>query len=121
MEFLLAIGAAWVQAFCDMPMKVGPGGDDVAIHGPVVILAEGEAVGGVVVAGLGKRDEVRGIDEGNIVASSEPNAQAACCTLMIVDVEDEPAKGRTATVFGGLFCDERERRGRFDHRSVVAP
>ena len=83
-------------------------GDEVAVHSPVVVLAEGEAVGGVVVAGLGKRNEVRGIDEGNVVGGRKFNAQAACGTLMIVDVEDEPAKGRTAAVFGGLFCDERE-------------
>lgn len=89
-------------------MEVGPGGDDVAVHGPVVVFAEGEAVGGVVVAGLGKRDEVRGINEGHVIAGGKADAQAACGTLMVVDVEDEPAEGRTATVFGGRVCDERE-------------
>lgn len=91
-----------------MPMEVGPGGDDVAVHGPMVVLAEGKAVGGVVVAGLKKRNEVRGIDEGHIIAGGKADAQAACGTLVVVDVEDEPAEGRTAAVFGGLVCDERE-------------
>jgi hypothetical protein len=39
---------------------VGARGDEVPIHGPVVVLAKGEAVGGVVVAGFGEGDEVSG-------------------------------------------------------------
>jgi hypothetical protein len=31
--------------------------DEIPIHGPMVVLAKGEAVGGVVVLALGKRDE----------------------------------------------------------------
>ena len=41
-------------------MEVGPGGDDVAVHGPVVVLAEGKAVGGVVVAAFGKGNQMCG-------------------------------------------------------------
>ena len=89
-------------------MEVGPRGDDVAIHGPVVVFAEGKAVGGVVVARLGKRNEVRSIDEGHIVTGGKADAQAACGAVVVVDVEDESAEGRTAAVFGGLVCDERE-------------
>ncbi len=89
-----------------MPMEVGPGGDDVAIHSPVVVLAEGEAVGGVVVARLGKRNEVCGIDEGHIVDGGKADAQAACGTLVVIDVEDEPAEGRATAVIGRFFGDE---------------
>jgi hypothetical protein len=62
-EFLFAVGTAGVDELGDLPVEVGGGGDEVAIHGPVVVLAEGEAVGGVVVAGLGEGDEVGGVDE----------------------------------------------------------
>ena len=89
-----------------MPVEVGPGGDDVAVHGPVVVLAEGKAVGGVVVARLGKRNEVCGIDEGHIVTGGKADAQAACGALVVVDVEDEPAEGRATAVFGRFFGNE---------------
>ncbi len=52
-EFLFAVGAAGVDEFGDVPVEIRAGGDDVAVHGPVVVFAEGEAVGGVVVAGFG--------------------------------------------------------------------
>ena len=83
-------------------MEVGTGGDDVAIHGPMVVFAEGEAVGGVVVAGCGEGNEVGGVDEGDVVAGGEADAQAAGGTLVVVDVEDKAAEGGRAAVFGGL-------------------
>ena len=39
---------------------VGAKGDEIPIHRPVVVFAEGEAVGGVVVAGYGEGNEVGG-------------------------------------------------------------
>ena len=62
-EFLFAVGSAGVDEAGDVPVEIRAGGDDVAIHGPVVVFAKGEAVGGVVVLALRKRDEVGGVDE----------------------------------------------------------
>ena len=61
-EFLFSGGAAWVEDFGGVPVVVGCWGDEVAVHGPVVVLAKGDpptpdgysatrAVGGVVVVG----------------------------------------------------------------------
>ena len=61
-----------------MPVVVGGRGDEIAIHGPVVVFAEGEAVGGVIVAGVGEGDEVGGGDERDVVAGGQADAQAAC-------------------------------------------
>jgi G:T-mismatch repair DNA endonuclease (very short patch repair protein) len=52
---------------------VNAGGDDVAIYGPVVVLAEGEAVGGYH-CGIGK---VRGLDAGHTVAVGKPDDDRA--------------------------------------------
>ena len=43
-----------------MPVVIRAGGDEVAVHRPVVVFAEGETVGGVVVAACGKGNQVRG-------------------------------------------------------------
>ncbi len=48
-EFPFAGGASGVKDFGDVPVVTRCGGDEVSVHGPVVVLAEGEAVGGVVV------------------------------------------------------------------------
>jgi hypothetical protein len=65
----------------------------------VVVFAEGESVGGVVVAGFGERDEVCSVDEGDVVAGGEADADAAGGALVVVDFEDEAAEGGAATVF----------------------
>lgn len=68
-------------------MEVGPWGDDVAIHGPVVILAEGEAVGGVavlkvyigeefVVEGGEQRLDVRFVEAGALQNDDRPGDRA---------------------------------------------
>lgn len=106
-EFPFAVGAAGVDEAGDVPVEIGAGGDDVAIHGPVVVLAEGEAVGGMVVAGGGEGDEVGGVDEGDVVSGGEADAEAAGGALVIVDVEDEPAEGGGAAVFGRVFGHAR--------------
>lgn len=49
-EFFFAVRSAGIDVFGDVPVKVRAGSDHIAVHGPVVILAEGETVGGVVVA-----------------------------------------------------------------------
>ena len=89
-----------------MPVVVGTWGDDVTVHCPVMVFAESEAVGGMVVARLGKRNEVRGIDKGNIVSGWKADPQAACSALVVIDVEDELAEGRAAAVFLWLFGNE---------------
>ena len=53
---------------------VGGRSDDFPVHGPVVVLAEREAVRGVVVEAFGKRNEVCGVDEGNIIPGIEADA-----------------------------------------------
>ena len=79
--------------------------DEVAVHGPVVVFAEGEAVGGVVVVGCGERDEVGGVDEGDIIAGVQADAQAAGGALVVVDFEDLAAEGGAAAVFGRVVRD----------------
>lgn len=49
-------------------------GDEAAIHRPVVVLAEGETVGWVIVAGFRERDEVGGVDKGDFVCRGKTNA-----------------------------------------------
>ena len=72
-------------------MVVGGRGDEVPIHGPVVVFAEGEAVGGVIVAGYGEGNEMGGVDEGDVVAGGEFDAEAAGGALVIVDGEEDLA------------------------------
>ena len=62
--------------------------DEMPIHGPVMVLAKREAVGGVVVLALGKRDEVGGVDEANVIAGGELDAKAAGRALMVVGGDD---------------------------------
>jgi len=40
-EFLFAVGAAGIEAFRDVPMQVRPRRNDVPVHGPVMVFAEG--------------------------------------------------------------------------------
>ena len=85
---------------------VGSWGDEIPVHGPVVVLAEGEAVGGVVVVAFRKRDEVGGVDEGDVVASRKLDAEAAGGALVVVDGEDLASEGGRAAVFLHVVCDE---------------
>ena len=87
-------------------MVIGCWGDQVAVHGPVVVFAKGKAVGGVVVLALGKRDEVGGVDEADVVAGGELDAEAAGGALVVVDGENLAAEGGRAAVFGRVFGDE---------------
>ena len=80
--------------------------DEISIHGPVVVFAKGEAVGGVVVLALGKRDEVGGVDEGDVVTGGQLDAETAGGALVIVDGEDLAAEGGRAAVFGFFLGDE---------------
>lgn len=63
----------------------GEGGYQVPIECPVVIFAEGNAVGGMVVAGFCERDEVARINDGE-VAHSE--AKSRCGASIVVDFLD---------------------------------
>lgn len=102
-EFLFAVGAAGIEDFGNAPVMVGARGDEVPVHGPVVVLAEGEAVGGMIVAGFGEGDEMGGVDEGDVVAGGELDAEAAGGALVIVDREDLAAEGGAAAVFEFIF------------------
>ena len=131
-------------------MVIRAGRDEVAVHGPVLVLAKREAVAGVVVLALGKRDEVGGADEANVIAGGELDAKAAGGALVVVDGEDLAAttprdrrrfgqahragakgpraraerpsqKVSRAAVFKGLLGDEGEwRNGRCDSK-VATP
>ncbi len=106
-KVLFAVRAAGVDQLRHMPVEIRPRSDDVAVHGPVVVLAEGEAVGGVVVVGFRKRDEVGGVDEGDVISGRQADTEAAGGALMVVDLKDLAPEGGAATVFEGLVCDER--------------
>ena len=80
----------------DYPGAVRGGGDEKPVHGPVMVFAEGDAVGGVIVEAAGERDEVGGIDESEIIASRKADAEAAGGALAVVDFEDFPAEGGVA-------------------------
>jgi hypothetical protein len=105
-EFLLPVRPSGIENLGNVPMMIGTRRDDIAIHRPMVVLAKREAVGGVVVLTLRKGDEVGGVDEGDVVAGRELDAEAAGGALVIVDGEDLAAEGGRAAVFEGLVCDE---------------
>lgn len=101
-EIGLAGGAAGVEGWGDEPVAFGSGGDEESIHGPVVVFAEGEAVGGVVVVAGGKGNEMGGADETGI-ADGEIDAHAAGGALVVVDFEDFASEGGAAAVFQRAF------------------
>lgn len=107
MEFLFASGSARVDGFGDVPVVVGAGGDDVAVHGPVVVFAESEAVGRMVVVACRERDEMGGVDERDIVARGQANAESAGGALVVVNFEDLAAERGRAAEFRRLVADER--------------
>ena len=74
----------------------------------MVVFAEGEAVGGVVVAGYGEGNEMGGVDEEYVVDGGEFDAEAAGGALVIVDGEDGASEGGGAAVFKFIFRDEGE-------------
>lgn len=86
-------------------MKIRTRGDDLAVHRPVVVLAEGQAVGGMVVAGLSEGDEVGGVDEGDVAGGRKLDPQAAGGALVVVDFEDLAAERGRAAVFEFVICD----------------
>lgn len=88
-------------------MVIGCWSDEIPIHGPVVILAKCEAVGGVVVLTVGKGDEMSGVDKADVIAGGELDAEAASGALVIVNGEDLTAEGGRAAVFERLVGDER--------------
>ncbi len=59
----------------------------------------------MVVPRGGEGNQVCGIDEGDIVAGREADAQSASGALVVVDIEDQAAEGRTAAIFQRLFGD----------------
>lgn len=91
----LASGAAGIQDGGNLPAALRGGSDEEAVHGPVMVLAQGDAIGGVVIAaveGIAEGDEVRGIDEGEVVPLGQADAQAAGGALEVVGLQHDPAE-----------------------------
>ena len=86
-------------------MVIGAGGDEIPVHGPVMVFAKREAVGGVIVLTLGKRDDVGGVDEGDVVAGGEFDPEAAGGALVIVDLENLAAERGGAAIFEFVVGD----------------
>lgn len=89
-----------------MPVVIGSRSNQIAVHRPVVVFAKRKAIGGVIVLADRKRDEMGGVDEADIVASGELDAEAAGGALVVVDGEDLAAEGGRSAVFERLFRDE---------------
>jgi hypothetical protein len=102
-----------VDQFRDVPVQVRPRGDDVAVHGPVVVFAEGDppsplgygatiGLGGVAVAGFGilnRQDaKARRLLEGTNRRGTE-GAEVIVGARVLVSEEFEPrsCKGRERT------------------------
>lgn len=94
---LLAIRTAFVEVRGDDPGVLRTGGDEKPVHGPMVVFAEGDAVGGMIVEAAGERDEVRGIDEGQVIGLREADAETAGGALAVVDFKDFPPEARAAS------------------------
>ena len=71
----------------------------------MMVFAERETVGGVVVLADGKWNQVGGVDKADVVAGGELDAEAAGGALVVVDGEDFAAEGGAAAVFERLVCD----------------
>ena len=98
----------------DVPTKVRTGGNELAVHRPMVVLAQGEAVGRVVVVAFGERNDVSGIDEGN-ATDRQLDAQSAGSALVVVDLQDLATESRAAAktgLFLGCAADRSGRRRR---------
>ena len=100
-----AVRAPGVENVRNPPMMVGAWGYQVAVHGPVVVLAEGEAVGGVVVGTVSEGNQMGGVDETNVVGGRQLDAESTGGALVIVDFEDLAAEGGAAAGFGFVFGD----------------
>ena len=60
-----------------MPVVVRARGDEVAVHRPVVVFAEGQAVGRVVVVESIPWQEVGGVDETDVVGGGKFDPETA--------------------------------------------
>lgn len=96
----LASGAAGIQDRGNLPAALRRRGDEEAVHGPVMVFAQGDAIGGVVIAaveGIAEGDEVRGIHKGEVVPLGQADAQAAGGALEVVGLQHDPAEARGAS------------------------
>ena len=114
-EFGFAEGAAGFQETGDAPVSVWRRGDDAVVHGPVMNLAQGHAVAGVIIAAqlaIPKGDEVSGIDKGEVVHFPEADAEPAGGALEVVDLQDGAAEagGPSRLGLGIVVLTFRERR-----------
>ncbi len=104
-QFSLSCRSSGVEHTGNVPVVVRGWGDQEPVHGPVVILTEGEAIGRVVVGGDVEGDEVGGVDEADVVSGGEFDAEAAGGALVVVDFQDLAAKGGGAADLGFVFGD----------------
>ena len=61
----------------------------------MVILTQGQPVGRVVIPRLGKRNEMRRINESEFVLR-QPDPEAASDALIVIELNDPPAKRHVA-------------------------
>lgn len=81
-----------IEAGSGAPDKFGlssEGGYQVTIECPVVIFAEGNAVGGMVVAGFCERDEVARINDGEVAHSEAKSRGGASIVVDFLDCFSE--------------------------------
>jgi len=74
--------------FGHFPESIGTRRDEKSIHSPVVVFAECDPVIRVVVGLLAVRDEMSGIDEGEVADFRHADAKSAGSALAVVDFED---------------------------------
>ncbi len=86
---------------------IGSRSDEITVHSPVVVFAQGKAIGGMVVLALGEWDEVGGVDEADVIAGRKLDAEAAGGALVIVNGEDLAAECGRAAEFWRLVGDEQ--------------
>ena len=63
---------AVVETRADPPGQAGGWCDQVSIHGPMMILAQGHAVAGVIVVACGVRDQVGGFGDYELAVDNWP-------------------------------------------------
>ena len=90
-EGFLALEAL-IQLAGDVSLHVGAWRDQVAVHRPVVVFAQGDAVLGAVVAAHAEGDQVGRVEDREAVLQDQP--QAAGAALVIVGVPDDAGESR---------------------------
>ena len=98
-KILLTLNAI-IQEIADSPCQCCRGRDQIAIHRPVVVPAQGHAIAGIVVSADGEGHEVGGLDQNQVV---QDDAESACCAAIVIDAKDDPAKRLIADLVIGTI------------------